>query len=120
MVADPAAWKTYTKKVFDAVSSGSFDQISMIIGPEFAREFNDPYPALYWLVLKGWNECMKQKYNESMRAHEKIEPMRACLSQRKISINAPVEETLAVRHLNELIDHFENGMVHLKRSFSWP
>jgi len=119
MVSGSAAWKTHAKKVFDAVSCGSFDQISQIIGPAFAREFTDPYPISYWGVLQGWSDCMKEKYNESAKDYEKVELMRNCLSQRK-SLGNPAEETLAIWHLKEFINDFEDKTMGYIRRFSRP
>lgn len=104
MVADPAAWKTYAKKVFDAISSGSFNLKS--IGAEFGTKFTDPYPVSYWLVLQGWGECMSRKYDGPLRDDEKTKAMKDCLGQKESSRNT-VEETWAILHLKDLIKDFE-------------
>lgn len=120
MAADPAALKTYAKKVFDAVSSGSFDL--RLTSAEFASDFRETYhrDTFYWEVLKGWNDCMRQKYNGSARDSEKLNAMRDCLSQSKSSGNATVEGAWAIQHLEELIDDFANKSWGEIQSFSRP
>ncbi len=117
MASGSAAWKTYAKKVFEAVSCGSLDLDS--ISAAFAREFTNPYPASYFGVLKGWSDCMREKYDESARDYEKFKLMRDCLSQRK-SLGNLAEETLAVWHLNGFINDFEDKTMGYIRRFSRP
>jgi len=116
MASGSAVWKTHAKKVFEAVSCGSFDLLPSI-SAAFAREFADPYPASYFGVLKGWSDCMREKYDESARDYEKFKLMRDCLSQRK-SLGNPAEETLAIWHLKGLINDFENKTMGYIRRFS--
>ena len=120
MVADPDALKTYAKKVFDAASSGSFD--IRLTSAEFASDFRETYhrDTFYWEMLKGWHDCMRQKYNESIRETEKLNAMRGCLSQSKSSGNPTVEGAWAIQHLEELIDDFANKSWGEIQSFSRP
>jgi len=117
MAADPAALKTYAKKVFDAVSSGSFNLKS--IGAGFATKFTGPSPVSYWLVLKGWGQCMSRKYDGPLRDDEKTKAMKDCLGQKESSRNT-VEETWAILHLKDLINDFEKKVWGPVRQSSNP
>jgi hypothetical protein len=117
MDSSPAALKAYARKVFDAVSCGSFNQRS--IGAEFATKFTDPYPVSYWLVLQGWSECMSRKYDGPLRDDEKTKAMKDCLEQKESSRNT-VEETWAILHLKKLIDDFEKKKLGEIRFTSRP